>query len=67
MKGIVSQGAVRFLVFAGASTADRARYAAAAVALLFGALLVFGAGFGGPETVHNAAHDGRHAYALPCH
>ena len=34
---------------------------------LAGAVLVFVAGFAQPESVHNAAHDARHAFATPCH
>jgi cobalt transporter subunit CbtB len=30
-------------------------------------LLVVGVGFAGPDTIHNAAHDARHAMAFPCH
>ena len=36
-------------------------------ALALGVLFVFAAGFAGPEVVHNAAHDSRHAFAFPCH
>jgi cobalt transporter subunit CbtB len=36
-------------------------------AMCLGALLVFGIGFAGPQHVHNAAHDSRHAFAFPCH
>lgn len=36
-------------------------------ALLLGAFVVFAAGFAGPEIVHNAAHDSRHAFTFPCH
>ena len=36
-------------------------------ALALGALFVFAAGFAGPEVVHNAAHDSRHAFTFPCH
>ncbi len=36
-------------------------------AILLGAMLLFGAGFAGSETIHNAAHDARHAFAFPCH
>jgi cobalt transporter subunit CbtB len=36
-------------------------------ALLLGVFLVFGAGFAGSSTLHNAAHDSRHAFAFPCH
>ncbi len=43
------------------------RIAPALLALLFGAFLVLGTGFAGPTTIHNAAHDGRHALAFPCH
>jgi cobalt transporter subunit CbtB len=30
-------------------------------------LVVFGAGFAGPSAIHNATHDTRHAFGLPCH
>jgi cobalt transporter subunit CbtB len=39
----------------------------AAVALALGMLLVFGAGFAAPAALHNATHDTRHAFGLPCH
>ena len=39
----------------------------ALMAILFGAFIVFGVGFAGPTTIHNAAHDVRHAFAFPCH
>ena len=39
----------------------------AAVALLFGVLIVFVAGFASPSFLHNATHDTRHAFGLPCH
>jgi cobalt transporter subunit CbtB len=39
----------------------------AVLALLFGAFLVLGTGFAHSTTIHNAAHDGRHALAFPCH
>jgi len=42
-------------------------FAAAAVALLLGLLLVLGIGFLQPSALHNAAHDVRHAVAFPCH
>ena len=43
------------------------RVAPAVLALLFGAFLVLGTGFAQPSTIHNAAHDGRHSLAFPCH
>jgi cobalt transporter subunit CbtB len=39
----------------------------AVLAVVFGAFLIFGAGFAHPTTLHNAAHDGRHSFAFPCH
>jgi cobalt transporter subunit CbtB len=39
----------------------------ALVAIMFGAFVVYGVGFAGPATIHNAAHDVRHAFAFPCH
>ncbi len=43
------------------------RIAPGVLALLFGSFLVLGTGFAQPSTLHNAAHDGRHALAFPCH
>ena len=39
----------------------------AVVALVFGVFVVLGAGFSNSQTVHDAAHDARHAFAFPCH
>ena len=39
----------------------------AMLALAFGLLVVFGAGFASPMALHNATHDTRHAFGLPCH
>jgi cobalt transporter subunit CbtB len=39
----------------------------AAFALVFGLFVVFGAGFADPALIHNATHDTRHAFGLPCH
>jgi cobalt transporter subunit CbtB len=39
----------------------------AVFAIVVGVFLVFGAGFAQPSTLHNAAHDARHAFAFPCH
>lgn len=43
------------------------RIVAAVSAAVFGALLVYFAGFSHIEAVHNAAHDTRHSAAFPCH
>jgi cobalt transporter subunit CbtB len=45
-------------------SADRA---AAVLALLLGVFLIYGVGFAHADLLHNAAHDGRHAFAFPCH
>ncbi len=39
----------------------------AVLALAFGLLVVYGAGFSHPMALHNATHDTRHAFGLPCH
>lgn len=41
--------------------------APATAALLLGVFVLFGVAFAGPEVIHNAAHDSRHAFAFPCH
>ncbi len=55
------------VAIASRSAAVSARLIPALFALAFGAFLVFGVGFAHPEAIHNAAHDGRHAFAFPCH
>ncbi len=49
------------------SLSTQQRLAAAMVAALLGSFLVFGVGLANSDTLHNAAHDGRHAFAFPCH
>lgn len=44
-----------------------ARFIAALVAALLGTFILLGSGFAQPQTLHNAAHDARHAFAFPCH
>lgn len=43
------------------------RIKTALFAVVFGALLLFGAGFAQSELLHSAAHDSRHAAGFPCH
>ena len=43
------------------------RLLAGAAAALFGLVIVYVAGFAHPQALHNATHDTRHAFALPCH
>ncbi len=40
---------------------------AATAAVLLGLFILFGVGFAGASTIHNAAHDSRHSFAFPCH
>jgi cobalt transporter subunit CbtB len=46
---------------------DTTRLATAAIAGLFGLLLLYAAAFAGSGILHNAAHDTRHAIVAPCH
>ena len=41
--------------------------APAILAIAFGAFILLGVGFSHSHTIHNAAHDARHAFAFPCH
>jgi cobalt transporter subunit CbtB len=43
------------------------RQASALAAVVFGILLVAGAGFAGSHALHEGTHDTRHAFGLPCH
>ncbi len=43
------------------------RIALGVICLVCGSVLVFGAGLAQSETLHNAAHDTRHAIGFPCH
>ena len=40
---------------------------AAVLGLIVGGILIIGVAFAHPQTIHNAAHDTRHAAAFPCH
>jgi cobalt transporter subunit CbtB len=48
------------------STAQFARWPALA-AIVIGLFVVYAAGFSHPMALHNATHDTRHAFGLPCH
>jgi cobalt transporter subunit CbtB len=43
------------------------RAAVATIGGLLGVFLLIGVGFAGPDIIHNAAHDARHANVFPCH
>ena len=51
----------------GLTGAHAARLPAALACVALGALILLGVGFAPMEIVHNAAHDVRHVFALPCH
>ena len=50
----------------GISSSSR-RIAAALVCLALGTVFLYGVGFAQPQLLHDAAHDGRHAFTFPCH
>lgn len=43
------------------------RPAAIALSAALGLFLIWGVGFAGPQSIHNAAHDTRHSISFPCH
>jgi cobalt transporter subunit CbtB len=45
----------------------RDRVLPAVLAVAFGLMLLYAAGFAKTTTLHNAAHDVRHSAAIPCH
>jgi cobalt transporter subunit CbtB len=40
---------------------------AAIIAFFLGSVLIYGIGFADMDSVHDAAHDSRHALSFPCH
>jgi cobalt transporter subunit CbtB len=50
-----------------ASAASGAVKWPALVALALGLAVIAGAGLAAPSAIHNATHDTRHAFGLPCH
>ena len=48
-------------------TLQHQRAFAATIGFLLGMFLLLGVGFAGPDIIHNAAHDTRHANIFPCH
>jgi cobalt transporter subunit CbtB len=61
---------VKSILFSSPSAIDArttAKSKAAALAFAIGLGLVYLAGFSQMASVHDAAHDSRHALAFPCH
>lgn len=46
---------------------DTKRLLPALAAAMLGMAILFGVALAGSDTIHNAAHDTRHAAAFPCH
>lgn len=49
------------------ATPAATRLGAGLFALALGAFFVWGAGFASAQTLHDTAHDMRHAFGFPCH
>ena len=46
---------------------DTGRLLPALAAAMLGLVILFGVALASGDTIHNAAHDTRHAAAFPCH
>ena len=46
---------------------DTRHLLSALAAAMLGAVILFGVALANSDTIHNAAHDTRHAAAFPCH
>ena len=46
---------------------DTRRLLPALAAAMLGVVILFGVALANSDTIHNAAHDSRHAAAFPCH
>ena len=53
--------------FPALASATPASRGPAILAMALGLIVVFAAGFAHPTAIHNATHDTRHAFGLPCH
>ena len=55
------------VVSAPGSVARESSRLAAVTAVLLGLAVVWAAGFANASALHDATHDTRHAFGLPCH
>ena len=55
------------IVISAAAATSATRLLPFAALAFLGLFLLYGVGFAQPELLHNIAHDGRHAFAFPCH
>jgi len=62
----VSTQSIDTQVHCGAGAAATRKLHAFFAAML-GIVILFGVAFASIDVVHNAAHDGRHSLAVPCH
>ena len=65
-KRTIVQATTRYDVSAANAESLHPKFAAV-LAIAFGSFLLFGAAFAQPAAIHDAAHDGRHSFAFPCH
>ena len=49
------------------AASDTGRLLPALAAVVLGVVVLFGVALANSDTIHNAAHDTRHAAAFPCH
>ena len=63
----MQKNALRALGVDAAGTGRQATILSAALVIMLGAFILFGAMLAQPAALHNAAHDVRHGFAVPCH
>lgn len=59
--------APRALTEDAAGTRRQTTILSAALVIMLGAFIFFGAALAQPAVLHNAAHDARHGFSVPCH
>lgn len=59
--------AARALTADAAGTHRQTTILSAALVIMLGAFILFGAALAQPAALHDAAHDARHSFSIPCH